>query len=130
MKDQNVIHHSYTAYKILYVGFIILPIIAGIDKYFHYLTDWNQYLSPWIAGLVPAGIFMKAVGAIEVVAGFLVMFSPRVGALVVAAWLGGIILNLLSIPGYFDVALRDFGLLLGAVALANLSQAYFIPMKK
>jgi hypothetical protein len=130
MKDQNTIHHSYDAYKILYVGFIVLPILAGLDKYFNMLCDWSKYLSPVIAGVIDAQSFMKIAGTIEILAGILVMFNPRIGGMVVAFWLWGIIIDLLSVPGYFDVALRDFGLSLGALALANLSQAYFIPMKK
>jgi hypothetical protein len=130
MKDQNIIHHSYNAYKILYAGFIVLPFIAGLDKFFGWLVDWSMYLSPAVKGLVDAQSFMKCVGAVEILAGLLVIFNPRIGGYVVAIWLWGIILNLLSIPAFLDVALRDFGLSLGALALANLSKAYFIPMKK
>jgi hypothetical protein len=129
MKDQNIIHHSYAAYKTLYVGFIALPLIAGLDKYFNWLCDWSMYLSPLIKGLIDGHSFMKAVGAVEILAGLLVMFNPRIGAFVVAVWLWAIIINLLTIPAFLDVALRDLGLSLGALALANLSRAYFIPLK-
>ena len=87
------------------------------------LTDWEQYLAPWINDIVPgtAHQAMLAVGVIEVVAGLAVAFAPRFGALLVAAWLAGIIVNLVSMGDYYDVALRDFGLLVGALALATLA---------
>lgn len=112
------------AYFLLYAGFAALPIIAGLDKFFHFLVDWNQYVAPQVAELLPVAVntFMLAVGVIEIAAGVLVAVQPRLGAYVVAAWLWGIIINLLLIPGYYDIALRDFGLSLGAVALARLSQ--------
>lgn len=117
---------SYQAYQILYAGFIALPVIAGIDKFFHLLVNWDMYLAPAIAKVSPLGShgLMLAVGVIEIVAGLLVAFKPRIGAYVVAFWLWGIIVNLLLIPNYFDVALRDFGLSLGALALARLSREF------
>src|ERR1051325_6529741 len=117
---------AYQAFQILHLAFVVAPILAGADKFFHVLVNWDQYLAPAIARMlpVPGHTFMLAVGVIEIVAGLLVAFMPRIGAWVVAAWLLGIIVNLLMIPGYFDVALRDFGLMLGAVALARLSEDY------
>jgi hypothetical protein len=117
---------AYQAYLILYVGFAALPILAGLDKFFHLLVNWDVYLAPLATRLLPVSghSFMLAVGVIEVVAGLLVAFRPRIGACVVALWLWGIIVNLLLIPGYFDIALRDFGLSLGALALARLSQEF------
>ena len=117
---------AYQAYQILHIGFVAAPIIAGIDKFFHILTNWDMYLAPVIARLSPIGGhgLMLAVGVIEIVAGLLVAFKPRIGASVVAAWLVGIIINLLLIPGFFDIALRDVGLALGALALARLSKQY------
>jgi len=114
------------AYTILHLGFILLPILAGLDKFFHLLVNWDQYLAPQIAGLLPVAptTFMQIVGGIEIVAGLLVAVRPRIGAYVVAAWLWGIIVNLLMLPGYYDVALRDFGLSLGALALGRLSSQY------
>ncbi len=114
------------AFLILYAGFIVAPILAGADKFFHFLVNWDQYLAPAIAGRLPVGAhtFMLAVGVIEVVAGLLVAVKPAIGGYVVAAWLGGIIVNLLMVPGYFDIALRDFGLLLGALALARLAPQF------
>lgn len=111
------------AFSILYLGYIALPLIAGGDKFFHYLVDWNKYLAPQFAELAGGRVaaLMAAVGGVEILAGLLVAVKPRVGGLVVAAWLAGIIVNLLLIPGYFDVALRDFGLCLGALALSRLS---------
>ena len=108
------------------MGFIAAPIIAGADKFFHLLANWDMYLAPAIAKLSPVGGhgLMSVVGVIEVLAGFLVAARPRIGAYVVAFWLLGIIVNLLLIPGYFDVALRDFGLSLGALALARLSSEF------
>ena len=117
---------SAQAYQILHLAYTIAPVVAGIDKFFHFVVNWDQYLAPTVARMlpVPGHTFMLAVGVIEVVAGLLVAVMPRIGAWVVAAWLLGIIVNLLMIPGYFDVALRDFGLMLGAVALARLSEDY------
>jgi hypothetical protein len=117
---------SYQAYQILHLAFTIAPIIAGADKFFHFLTNWDQYLAPIVPRLtgLSAHTFMLGVGAIEVAAGLLVAFMPRVGGYVVGLWLCGIIVNLLMIPAYFDVALRDLGLALGAFALARLADAY------
>ena len=114
------------AYRILHLGFAVLPIVAGLDKFFHLLVDWDQYLAPFVSGLVGGNghAFMLAVGVIEIVAGIGVALKPRIFAWVVAGWLAGIIVNLLLVPGYFDVALRDFGLLLGAVALGRLAAEF------
>jgi len=119
---------SYQAYQILHVAFTIAPIVAGMDKFFHFLVNWDMYLSPLVEKTlgVPAHSFMLGVGVIEVVAGLLVAVAPRIGGYVVGLWLCGIILNLLSIPAYLDVALRDFGLALGAFALARLSEDYSV----
>lgn len=114
----------YQAYRILHIGFTVAPILAGLDKFTNLLVDWTQYLAPFIANIVPASTFMGIVGVVEIVAGLLVFFKPRIGAYVVAAWLAGIIFNLLLVPGYLDVALRDLGLFLGALALARLSTAF------
>jgi hypothetical protein len=114
------------AFWILRAGFTAAPIIAGIDKFFHVLVNWNIYLAPWVDDLLGGRgeLFMYIVGAIEIIAGIGVMLWPRVFAYIVAAWLLAIIINLLSIPGYYDIALRDFGLALGALALGRLSQSY------
>ena len=102
------------------------PVIAGLDKFFHLLVNWDMYLAPAIAGLSPIGGhgLMLVVGIVEIIAGVLVALKPRIGAYIVVLWLWGIILNLCLIPNYFDVALRDFGLSLGALALARLSQEF------
>lgn len=117
---------AYQAYQVLYIGFIVAPFLAGLDKFTHLLTNWDQYLAPVLAGLLPVSghTFMLFVGVVEMAAAVLVAARPRIGAYVVAAWLFGIIGNLLLIPGYFDVALRDFGLLLGALALGRLSEEF------
>jgi hypothetical protein len=117
---------AYQAFRILYVGFIAAPIIAGADKFLHWLTDWTQYLAPSVARLLPVSpsTFMQGVGVVEIVAGLLVAIKPKIGGYVVAAWLAGIIVNLLMMPGYYDVALRDFGLMLGAIALARLARHF------
>ena len=114
---------SRQAYLILYAGFTLLPILAGLDKFFHLLVNWDMYLAPLATSVLPvsAHTFMLIVGVIEIAAGLLVFFRPQFGAYVVALWLWGIILNLLLIPGFYDIALRDFGLSLGALALARLS---------
>jgi hypothetical protein len=114
----------YQAYQLLHVGFTTAPILFGLDKFFHVLVDWDKYLPPIVSRLVGGHghAFMLAVGVIEMIAGLLAAFKPRIGGYVVAAWLWGTMINLLLIPGYYDVALRDFGLSLGALALARLAE--------
>src|SRR5215510_3651993 len=117
---------AYQAYQILRLGFTVAPIVAGLDKFFNLLVNWEQYL-PGFVNRMTGGHghqLMLAVGVIEIVAGLGVALRPRLFAYVVAAWLLLIVANLLMIPGYFDVALRDFGLSLAAFALARLSQEY------
>ncbi|MFF8841121.1 hypothetical protein ACF08N_00065 [Streptomyces sp. NPDC015127] len=117
---------GYQAFAILRTGFTVAPILFGLDKFMNLLVDWPLYLAPWIDDIVPgsAQAAMYAVGVIEIVAGLVVALAPRFGGWLVAGWLAGIIVNLLTIPGHYDIALRDFGLLLGAVALARLAQRY------
>jgi hypothetical protein len=117
---------SFQAYQILHVAFIVAPIIAGLDKFTHVLVNWDQYLSPIIARMLPtsAHTFMLGVGVIEIAAGVVVAIAPVVGGALVGLWLCGIVLNLLSIPGYFDIALRDLALALGAFALSRLATDY------
>src|SRR6476660_703043 len=117
---------AHQAFLLLRTVFTVAPIAFGLDKFANLLTDWPKYLAPWIDHIVPgtAQQAMYAVGVVEVAAGVLVAVAPRIGAWVVAAWLAGIIVDLLTGPGFYDVALRDFGLLVGAVALARLSVRY------
>jgi len=117
---------GYQAYRILQVGFVVAPIVAGLDKFLHLLTDWDKYLPGFVNNLTGGRghQLMLVVGVIEIVAGIGVAVKPKIFAYVVAAWLLLIIANLLMIPGYFDVALRDVGLMLGALALARLSAAF------
>ena len=117
---------SYQAFLLLRTVFTVAPILFGLDKFTNILVDWPIYLASWIDDIVPgtAQQAMYAVGVIEIVAGIAVALMPRFGAWLVAAWLAGIILNLLTLPGYYDIALRDFGLLIGAVALARLAVKY------
>ena len=121
---------SYQAYQILHVAFVIAPVVAGLDKFFHLLVDWDKYASPLLASIVPVHPFMMVVGAVEIVAGLLVALRPRIGAWVVAAWLAGIIVNLVLCGKYFDVALRDVGLCLGAVALGRLAMLFDVRERK
>ncbi|ODU00963.1 MAG: hypothetical protein ABS81_21965 [Pseudonocardia sp. SCN 72-86] len=116
---------THLAFLLLRTVFTVAPILFGLDKFANLLTDWPRYLAPWIDGILPgdAQQVMYVVGVIEIVAGIVVAVAPRIGAWVVAAWLLGIIIDLLTLPGYFDVALRDFGLLIGAVALGLLAHA-------
>jgi hypothetical protein len=113
------------AYRILHGAFVVAPILAGLDKFFNILTDWTMYLAPMIPATlgIDARTFMYGVGAIEILAGVLVAFIPRIAAYVVAAWLMGIIVNLFMLGQHFDVALRDFGLALGALSLGRFAQA-------
>ena len=111
------------AYLLLRTVFTVAPILFGLDKFAQVLSDWDFYLAPWINDLVPgtARDAMMLVGVVEVVAGVLVALRPRIGAYVVALWLAGIIVNLVTLGDYYDVALRDFGLMVGALALARLA---------
>lgn len=120
---------AYQAFLLLRVAFAVAPIAFGIDKFFDILVDWEIYLAPWIDDIVPgdAATAMHLVGAVEIAAGILVALKPRYGAYVVAAWLGGIVLDLLTYSGYYDIALRDFGLMLGALTLARLASVYDPP---
>src|SRR5436190_4661734 len=117
---------SYQAYEILHVAFTVAPIVAGLDKFVHFLVNWDMYLSPMIPNTLGVGAhtYMLGVGVVEVIAGLLVAIAPRIGGWVVGLWLCGIIVNLLTIPAHFDIALRDFGLALGAFALARLGVDY------
>ena len=114
---------SYQAYRTLQTAFVAAPILAGIDKFLHVMVNWDLYLAPWIASMFGGNAhgFMLFVGVVEIIAGIGVALKPRIFAYVVALWLAGIIINLLSMGAYFDIALRDFGLLLGAVALGRLA---------
>jgi hypothetical protein len=118
------------AFLLLRTVFTIAPIAFGLDKFANLLTDWPAYLAPWVDDLVPgtAQQAMYAVGVVEIVAGVVVAVAPRIGGWLVAAWLAGIIVNLLTIPGYYDVALRDVGLLVAAVALARLATRRAVPL--
>ena len=119
-----VANPGYQAFLILRIGFTVAPIVAGLDKFLGLLGDWTKYLAPVfpkMLGISP-DLFMRGVGVIEILAGILVAFVPRFAAYVVAAWLAFIIVNLLLLGQYLDVALRDLGLLLGAIALGRLAQ--------
>ena len=120
---------AYQSFLLLRVGFTVLPIAMGVGKFFNVLVHWEGYLAPWIARLSPLSATgtMRVVGVIEIVAGVFVGLRPRYGAYLVAAWLGGIIVDLLTYSGYYDIARRDFGLMLGALTLARLASKYDRP---
>lgn len=122
---------TYVGFRLLQIAFTAAPIIAGLDKFTNVLTNWDHYLNASVAKVLPVSghTFMMVAGVVEIVAGFLVALLPRVGGFVVAAWLGGITLNLLLPPGYYDIALRDFGLCLAALALGLLSLEFSPPAK-
>jgi hypothetical protein len=119
---------GYQVFMLLRIGFVVAPILFGLDKFFNWTVDWTQYLAPWIDDIVPGSAqdFMYFVGVVEIAAGLLVLAVPWIGGFVVAAWLGGIVVNLLTNnpPEYYDIALRDFGLFLAALALGRLAWAY------
>jgi hypothetical protein len=121
--EVNLSRHAHEAYGLLHLAFVIAPVVAGLDKFFHLLTNWDKFVAPVVERVLPVRVhtFMSLVGLIEIGAGLLVLFRPRLGAYVVAAWLVGIVLNLILTGGCLDVALRDVGLCLGALALARLS---------
>src|SRR5215813_7145841 len=117
---------AFRAFWLLRAGFVVAPILFGLDKFFNVLVNWDVYLAPQINDLVPGNAHqaMLAVGVIEIVAGLVVAIRPRFGGYLVAAWLAGIIVNLLMQADFYDIALRDFGLLVGALALARLATAF------
>ena len=121
----------YQAFALMRVAFTVAPIAFGLDKFFNVMVHWPNYLAPWINDIAPGTgqQFMYFVGVTEILAGVVVALKPRYGAYVVAAWLGGIIINLLTYSGYYDIALRDFGLMLGALTLARLASVYDPPLK-
>lgn len=112
---------AYQAFTLLRVGFTVAPILFGLDKFFNVMTDWVDYLPAFVTDAVDGGVVMGVVGVIEIVAGLGVWFRPRIFAHVVAAWLALIIVTLVIAGGFLDVALRDFGLLLAALALGRLA---------
>lgn len=117
---------GYQAFRALQIGFVAAPILAGLDKFFGLLTNWSDYLWPGFADVlgVSPGVFMVGVGVVEIVAGVVVALKPRFGGFLVAGWLLGIILNLALVGGFWDVALRDLGLAIGAFALARLASEF------
>jgi hypothetical protein len=125
MNERVLSNPVYQAYQILRIGFTVAPILFGLDKFFNLMVDWERYLAPWIVRIVGnAHSFMVFVGVVEIIAGLIVALRPRWGSYIVALWLLGIIVNLLTYSGFYDIALRDFGLLLGALALARLSERF------
>jgi uncharacterized membrane protein YphA (DoxX/SURF4 family) len=122
------------AFLILRIGFTAAPILFGIDKFFNWTVEWPDYLAGWINDIMPGSgqDFMYFVGAVEIVAGLIVAVAPWIGAPLVAAWLAGIIINLLTNdpPEYYDIALRDFGLFLAALTLTRLAWAFRAPLAR
>lgn len=123
---------TFQAFTLLRVGFTVAPILFGVDKFLDWLVDWRVYLSPELNDLVPGNGHqaLLAIGAIEIVAGLAVALRPKFGGYLVAAWLAGIIANLLVQADFYDVALRDFGLLLAALTLARLATAFDRPSRR
>jgi hypothetical protein len=116
----------FQAYALLRLGFVVAPILFGADKFLNWLVEWELYLAPAFNDVIPGDAHqaMLAVGAIEIVAGLVVAVRPKFGGYLVAAWLGGIIVNLIVLADHYDVALRDFGLLLAALTLARLASVF------
>jgi uncharacterized membrane protein YphA (DoxX/SURF4 family) len=128
MSDDRVRDAAYQAFLLLRIGFTVAPILFGIDKFFNWTVHWPDYLAGWVNNIAPGSgqDFMYFVGGVEIVAGVAVAVAPSLGAPLVAAWLAGIVVNLLTKnpPEYYDIALRDFGLLLGALTLSRLAWAF------
>jgi hypothetical protein len=122
----------FQAFALMRLTFTVAPIAFGIDKFANVLVDWPTYLAPWINDIVPGSgqDLMYLVGAIEILAGIAVALKPRYGAYIVAAWLAGIVVNLLIHSGFYDIALRDFGLMLAALTLARLAAVYDAPLRR
>jgi uncharacterized membrane protein YphA (DoxX/SURF4 family) len=121
----------YQAFALLRIAFVVAPIAFGLDKFFNVMVEWPTYLAPWINDIAPGSgqDFMYLVGAIEIVAGVAVAVKPRYGAYIVVVWLAGIVINLLTASGFYDIALRDFGLMLAALTLARLASVYDPPLR-
>jgi uncharacterized membrane protein YphA (DoxX/SURF4 family) len=121
----------YQAFWMLRIGFTAIPLVMGIDKYFNGLTYWPKYLADWIDNIAPgtAQQFMYFVGAVEILAGLLVLLKPRYAAYIVAAWLAGIVVNLLSYGEWYDIAVRDIGLMAAALVLGRLASVYDPPLR-
>jgi uncharacterized membrane protein YphA (DoxX/SURF4 family) len=121
----------YQAFMLLRVGLTVAPLAFGLDKFFDVMVDWPRYLAPWINDIAPGSgqDFMYVVGVVEVLAGIAVALKPRYGAYLVAGWLAGIVVNLVTASGYYDIALRDFGLMLAALTLARLAAVYDPPVR-
>lgn len=117
---------GYQAFRILQIAFVIAPIVAGLDKFFYLLTDWSKYLSPLAHRMLQGhdNAFLMVVGVIEIIAGLGTIYKPKVFAYIICLWLLCVIINLLYTGRYYDVALRDIGLLLSALALGRLSHKY------
>ena len=122
---------AYQSYLLLRIGLGVAPILFGADKFANVMTHWTKYLASWVTDLLPGNAhqIMHVVGVVEIAAGIFVLIKPRYGAYVVAAWLAGIIVNLLTYSGWYDVALRDFGLMLAALTLARLASIYDAPIR-
>jgi hypothetical protein len=119
---------AHQVYLLLRSGFVVAPILFGVDKFFNWTVDWTEYLAPWVNDIMPGSAqdFMYFVGVVEIIAGLTVLIAPWLGGFLVAGWLGGIVVNLLTNdpPEYYDIALRDFGLFLAALALGRLALAF------
>ena len=128
MSEDRVRAAAQQAYVLLRIGFTVAPVLFGLDKFFNWTVHWPDYLAPWINDIVPGSAqdFMYFVGVVEIVAGLVVLVAPVIGGFLVAGWLAGIIVNLLTAnpPEYYDIALRDFGLFIAALALGRLALAY------
>ena len=121
----------YQAFMLMCLGYTVLPLAMGIDKFFNAMVSWPKYLADWIDNIAPgtAQQFMYFVGVVEIIAGVLVLLKPRYGAYVVAAWLAGIVINLFSYGEWYDVAVRDLGLMAGALVLGRLASVYDPPLR-
>ena len=120
----------YQAFMLMRLGYTVLPLAMGIDKFFNAMVSWPKYLADWIDNIAPgtAQQFMYFVGAVEILAGLIVLLKPRYGAYIVAAWLAGIVINLFSYGDWWDIGVRDFGLMLGALTLGRLASVYDPPL--
>lgn len=132
--ERDVSRAGHQAFWLLRIAFTVAPILFGVDKFFNWTVHWPDYLAHWINNIQPFATgqdFMYFVGGVEIAAGLIVAFAPRIGAFVVAGWLFGIVINLLTknAPQYYDIALRDFGLMLAALTLGRLSLAV-VPARK
>lgn len=124
ISERNFANPVYQAYLLLHAALVLAPLVAGIDKFLYILVDWDVFLNPYVAAVIPTSLFMKVVGVLEIGVALLIGWRPAAGAFVLALWMLGVIINLLVFPAYYDIVLRDFGIFLSTLSLSRLARFF------